>query len=148
MYVTTDSAALHLEMIDAFGLPTPASSEIAEVFGWYHVGNGPRYWHFDPHKQLWHVRSERTLHSRVGPCTSWNDQERTEIASALAELNMMEPPRFPDKPDDRMAEPPFLFGSYMFAWLYVPELKRWSLAPLGKFDGKRDLSDASREVQP
>lgn len=126
-------------MLEAFGLPTPASSEIAEVFGWYHVGNGPRYWHFDPQKQLWDVKSERTLHSKVAPCANWSDKERGEIASALAELNMMEPPRFPDKAEDKVWEPPFLFGPYMFAWVFVPELKRWSLAPLGKFDSKGDV---------
>ena len=141
MYVTTESAALHLEMIEAFGLPTPASSEIAEVFGGYHVGNGPRFWHFDPHKQLWTVRSERTLHSRIGPSKSWNDEERAEIASALSDLSMMEPPRFPDNVDEKASEPPFLFGSYVFEWTYLPELKRWSLAPLGKFAGKRDTPD-------
>lgn len=133
MYVTTESAALHLEMIEAFGLPVPASEEMAEVFGGYHVGNGPRYWHYDPHKQLWDVKSESTLNARVAPSASWDEKERGEIARALSELDSMGSPPFPENTEQKASEPPFIYGSYVFAWTFVPELKRWSLAPLGRF---------------
>lgn len=133
MYVKTDSAALHLEMVEAFGLPVPASEEMAEVFSGYHVGSGPRYWHYDPLKKLWDVKSEAILNSRVAPSSSWDEKERGEIARALADLDLMSPPTFPENTEQKASEPPFIYGSYIFAWVFLPELKRWSLAPLGKF---------------
>lgn len=136
MYVTISSAALHLEMTEEFGLPTPTNSEISEVFGDYHVGNGPRFWFFDPQKQLWDVISERTLHSTVAPCANWDEQERSEIARVLVGLDMMATPPFPEETEQKIWQPPFIHAAYIFAWVFLPELKRWSLAPLGKFDGK------------
>lgn len=139
MYVTTSSAALHLEMEEAFGLPTPTNPEVVEVFGFYHVGNGPRFWKFDPQKQLWDVISERTLGSTVAPCANWDEDERDEIARVLAGLDMMGTPPFPEEMERKIWEPPFIHESCIFAWVFLPELKRWSLAPLGKFNGKSDV---------
>lgn len=139
MYVTTSAAALHLEMVEAFGLPTPTNPKVAEIFGDYHVGSSPRFWKFDPQKQLWDVKSERTLYSTVAPCADWTDDERDEIAHAMVALNMMEAPPFPEKTEQKIWEPPFIHESCIFAWVYLPELKRWSLAPLGKFNGKGDV---------
>lgn len=139
MYVTTGSAALHLEMVEEFGLPTPTNPEMAEVFGDYHVGNGPRFWKFDPQKQAWDVKSERTLYSTVAPCAGWTKDERFEIAHALAGLRMMATPPFPENVDQKIWEPPFIHDSCIFAWVFLPELKRWEIAPIGKYDDKRDV---------
>lgn len=144
MYVTTDAAALHLEMIEAFGLPVPENPVIAEVFGGYHVGNGPRFWHYDPHKQLWDVKSERTLHSRVAPRAEWSEVETKEIASTLAQLDMMGSPPFPEDVEIEHWEPAFIYQSCIFAWVFFPDLRRWSLAPLGKLEKEPEAPTGAR----
>lgn len=132
MYVTVESAEIHVDLVQTLGLPTVTDPLHVELFG-YHYIDTLIHWAFDPVTQAWDVKRER---ARPGidllPCDLWTDEEGREVSAKIALLNNMAAPPFPADVRKKLTEPPFLYEGWLFAWTFIPELKRWELAPLGK----------------
>jgi hypothetical protein len=133
MQVDLDSVELHIEMLEAFGLPTPADPQMKEAFGWYHCGTGedegPKYWFFDPSTTAWSVNKGGSRLTPF-PYSAWCDADRIEAGEKQSQLSMMAPPQKPADVSVPAQSSPFLYEGWLFAWFFFPELKRWELAPL------------------
>lgn len=129
----TFSDHLHQEMMEDFGLPTPSQSYFEEVFGCYHVLDETRYWTFDPINRLWDVKVEENRPAKlIAAPASWTAKDRKDVWKRLRDLSYFAPPSLPRDPTRKMTGKPFVYDGWLFAWTFLPELRRWELAPLDK----------------
>ena len=120
-------------MVEDFGLPTPSQCYFDEVFGWYHVPNETRYWTFSPRKRQWDVKVEETRATKlITAPASWTAKDRSDVWRKLKDLSFLTPPSLPRNPAKKVSKKPFVYDGWFFAWTFIPELRRWELAPLDK----------------
>jgi len=133
MYVSTDHALSFSKLEASFGVPVPTSGMV-EVFGVYCGPYHWCYWSFNPRTQIW-ARHE-IGYSRVAPeYDGILDEDREPYRKASDWLAELAPPALPDDRTMPQREGAFLYMGFLFQWLFIPELGRWEMLPLGRYDG-------------
>lgn len=131
MYVELASVSLHAQLVEHFGLPEPTSSEMKELFGYYHFDNDTRYMSYDPRNQTWSVKSPNPSRSMRSDYDDVPRNKRAEFKECCHLLAMFSPQCKPADPSVATRGESFIHSSWIFAWFWFPELKRWELACLG-----------------
>lgn len=130
MYVNTADALSFTKLEEAFGIPSTTSGMI-ELFGQY---CGPDHWCFwahDPDAKLW---KRHEIIDRTPEFAGITREEQERFRQVFQELSELAAPPMPRNISVICRGKPFLYTSFMFQWIFIPELGRWEILPLGRYD--------------
>ena len=131
MHVQLNSAAIHVALEEAYGLPQPNEMGDEELFGPYKLPEGEFFWIWDGGLQVWRIEPAQTP-SKFGfipiydPTTS-----DPKIEPLIENLAFFAIPEWPNKPGSHVDKIYFSYGGYLFKWLRIDAVKRWVLVPIG-----------------
>ena len=128
--VSTDALELVAAVNEHWGLPTPHDASRREVFGDYGAPSGGGFLRYDPTTAGWD-RLEEDTSIGLFAC-DWPIEDQLEVSMLIESLKPYRPSAYPDNRSQKASQPPFLYQGWTFAWVFVPELRRWELAPLGR----------------
>ena len=114
-----------------FGIPTPQDAGTDEVFGPYLGSSGEGF-------LVYNGKRGDLSYRGMCDCTTpllasadiYQDADREQIVEMIHELRSTAPTYVPAQKGITVGRP-FFYERWQFAWLFVPELQRWELAPLG-----------------
>lgn len=128
--VSTDALELVAAVNEHWGLPTPRDASRREVFGGYSAQTCGGFLLYDPTTEGWDRLDEDTS---IGLFASdWRIEDQLKVSMLMESLEPYRPSAYPDDRGRTVRQPPFLHQGWEFAWVFVPELKRWELAPTGR----------------
>jgi len=117
-------------MVQYFGLPNPTEREYEEIFGWYHADGDTRYWAYNPQTTAFHIVSTDGQWIRPELAGEWGEADLEEIRQKMDSLQFLPRPPLPDDPTIAVRGEPFAYEGWLFAWFFVPELRRWELGTI------------------
>lgn len=125
MYIEIDSAPLFFRIVERFGLPEVTSRHEDEVFGSYPAdGERLAFLRYSPANERWDVFADPAPGD-----DAWVSNEQIELAFIQALEERLRPPP-PEDRSRRVQREPFVYSGGRYAWTFLPELRRWAVAPL------------------
>lgn len=128
--IVTESDNIKERMLGWFGHPNPTETQHTEVFGWYHADNETRYLAYDPVDGSYDVLTSDNQWLYPVLSGEWEEDDLEEIRQCLDSLQFLPRPSFPDDLTVVSRSDPFAYEGWLFAWFFVPELRRWELGVL------------------
>lgn len=130
MYVNTTNAFGFSRLKDNFGIPQ-TTSDMIELFGQYCGNDHWCFWMYDPEAQFW---SRHEIVCRMPEFEGITREERDAFQKVNEQLAELPAPPLPADRSTVHREKPFLYKGFTFQWLFIPELGRWEILPLGRYD--------------
>lgn len=121
---------LHENMAQWFGLPEPRERDYEQVFGWYHAADDTRYWVHNPRDGSFRVVTSDGQWMRPTLAGDWEEDDLEGIRQHMDSLQFLSRPPLPDDLAGKHQSDPFTYEGSLFAWFFVPELRRWELGVL------------------
>lgn len=118
--VSSDDLGLLAVVEKEWGLPTPQNPREREIVGPYHADGARGYLLYEPDNGSW------------GAFTANDGRRDWPSAELINFLDGSYPTSLPTDLDREARDPSFTYEGYRFAWVFIPVLKRWELAPLGR----------------
>lgn len=129
MFVDIESAPLHLNLEDAFGLPELPSKTENHVFGPYQLGGESLFWRYNASTQVWSVASATS--AAYTPYLEVEPAVHERLIDTMEVLRSLPRPGFCSTPNVTVRGEEFTFNGWRFAWYWLAELGRWELAEHG-----------------
>jgi hypothetical protein len=128
--VDIDAVTFVGKLIEQFGMPTVQDEGYDELVGPYSVYDDSGYLKYSAATRTWY-KVEETVRDggALMPFDGMRAEERDDVWTLISMANHAPPKRFPADTSKATLLNPFVYQGRLLAWMFVPELKRWELAP-------------------
>ncbi len=120
------------EIVELVGMPEPSKQTSDELIGPYMLGcrSGFVMYHADDASWSWVSGSRMFVNS--DDIDGLTEENRLKMIEVFDEVKEYPPIALPEDRSKVTLGRPFICNDWRFAWAFMPELKRWELAPLGR----------------
>jgi hypothetical protein len=114
------------------GMPTPRYEMEDEIIGPYKHDNQEGFLKYHAGESAWSwINCDEPIPG-IAEMPGVQGDSLLELREALYTLSSLTPMELPDDRTKLIMGEAFTYAEWRFAWAFVPELKRWELAPLGR----------------
>lgn len=107
-------------------LPCLKDENCSEIFA--RDPQGSRHY-YDAETKLWSRKEDSSAENIL--LSDWSSDQEFEALMIMEDLCLMAPDSFPSDCTKISRQAAFIYQDWKFYWVFVPELRRWSLAPVG-----------------